>query len=78
MGLVVRDLKGAQFTATIICPGCGTLGVVTWERYGKDRTLVSLSKGFYERLSKKKPYPIELVCSECEAAQPVDDGGSGL
>lgn len=68
-----------QFTANIICPGCGVIGVVTWERHGNERTLVGLSKGFYERVSKRKPYPVELVCNDCGKAQPEDDdGGTGL
>jgi len=63
-----------QFTVNIICPKCSALGVVVWEKDGAQRALVSLSKGFYERLSRKVPYPIELVCHECGTAQAEDDG----
>lgn len=73
----MRHQEVAQFTANIVCPGCGAIGVVTWEKHGNERTLVRLSKGFYERLSKKEPHPIELVCSECGKAQPENEGGSG-
>jgi hypothetical protein len=62
-----------QFTVNIICPKCSALGVVVWEKDGAQRSLVSLSKGFYERLSKEDPYPIELVCHECGAAQAEGD-----
>ena len=68
----------SQFTANIICPACGAVGAVTWEKLGSERTLVRLSKGFYERISRKMPYPIELVCNECGKAQPEDDCGPGL
>ena len=54
----------------VVCPKCGAVGVVVWEDDPRGPTLVSLSKNFYERLSKKKPYPIELVCDSCGAAQP--------
>jgi hypothetical protein len=48
------------------------MGVVVWEKDGNSRSLVSLSNGFYERISKKEPYPIEIVCRECGAAQSHD------
>ena len=60
----------SQFSANIICPKCSTRGVIVWEKNGAERTLVSLPNGFYERLAKKAPFPIELVCSGCDTAQP--------
>lgn len=53
----------------VICPKCGAVGVVVWEDDKGGPTLVSLSKNFYERISKKRPYAIELVCDSCGAAQ---------
>jgi hypothetical protein len=58
-----------EHTANIVCPRCGQIGVVTWEMFGNERSLVGLSNGFYERISNKAPYPIELVCNDCGAAQ---------
>ena len=52
-------------------PSAGAVGVVIWENENSDdRTLVSLSRNFYERIAKKNPYPIEIVCDGCGAAQP--------
>jgi len=57
--------EGPQFSVNITCPKCRAIGVVVWEKDGAHRSLVSLSNGFYERMSEKDPYPIELVCREC-------------
>jgi len=58
-------------TTNIICPKCGAVGVVIWENENSDdRTLVSLSRNFYEKIPKKTPYPMELVCDGYGAAQP--------
>lgn len=53
------------FTATIFCAGCGSSGQMTWEKIGGNRSFVSLSSGFHERISKKAPYELELVCNNC-------------
>ena len=60
----------AKFSMDIICPKCAAIGVSVWEGTGAERSLVSLSKGFYERISKRNPYPIELICHACGAVQP--------
>ena len=62
-----------QFEAKIRCSKCGAFGEIVWEGQGGNRSLVSVSSGFYERISKKKPYPIELVCYACGRAQPEDE-----
>ena len=65
-----------QFTNTIICPKCGQQGSETWEenvqvsQAGPEPHLVGRSGEFYERLSRKAPYPIEVVCSRCETVVP--------
>jgi hypothetical protein len=61
-----------QYSTNIICPACGALGVVVWETDNRGRSLVSLSHGFYERISDREPYLIELVCHECGTAQPEE------
>lgn len=61
-----------QISANIVCPKCEAVGVVVWEINGEERSLVSLSRGFYERISTTSPYPIELVCHQCGTAQPED------
>ena len=51
----------------ISCPHCGRNGNLHWERAadGKHDDLVKIDGGFYERLAKKPPFPIELVCGVC-------------
>ena len=55
---------------TVMCPKCGNLGTVTWDEVatlrGRERELAGISGNFYERLCKRDPYPIELVCNTCE------------
>lgn len=63
-------VQASQFSVTIVCPACGRAGVVTWEKVGNERSLVSLSDGFHERVSTKKPYPLELVCNGCGRHEP--------
>lgn len=47
------------------CRKCGARGVIHWD----GGQFVELSGGFYERLARKAPYPIELVCHQCGTAQ---------
>ncbi|HWY64886.1 MAG TPA: hypothetical protein VNX61_06700 [Rhizomicrobium sp.] len=42
---------------------------------GKKATFVEVSPGFYERMARKPPYPIELVCHSCGATQPEEEIG---
>jgi hypothetical protein len=58
-----------QFTVSLFCSKCGAKGSVTWERENGQRVLVKVCDSFYERLRKKAPYPIELVCVKCGTAQ---------
>jgi hypothetical protein len=58
-----------QFEAIIFCPSCAAEGAMVWENVRGERALIRLSAGFRERLSKRPPYPIELVCTQCGAAQ---------
>ena len=58
-----------QYKANIICPNCGTAGIIAWETTRGERSLISLSRGFSERLAKKTPHFIELVCNNCGATQ---------
>jgi len=59
-----------QFTVAITCHWCGHEGLSLWEEFNGERHLVSL-KGFYERLARKNPYPIEMVCNNCDKVQPI-------
>lgn len=61
-----------EISTNITCPKCNAVGVVVWETGGPERILVSLTRNFYERLSKKPPFQIELVCDGCGTAQPED------
>lgn len=64
-----------QFTVVVKCPGCGQTGNSTWEENhstnpkGPEACLISVADGFYERVGKKHPYDIELVCKKCETVQ---------
>ena len=55
----------------LACPGCGASGALRWEdepgHGGKQ--LVAIEGGFYERLAKKAPHAIELVCNGCGTVQ---------
>jgi len=55
----------------ILCPRCGQAGHVTWENLsaGSSNDLVRIEGDFCERLSRKAPYPIELVCNGCGTVQ---------
>jgi hypothetical protein len=53
----------------IYCPKCNAAGCVVWEGEGQTKALVRISGDFYERLSKRAPYPIELVCQQCGTPQ---------
>lgn len=66
---MVNKRKVEQFTASILCPQCSALGVIVWENDAGRRSLVSLSKGFHERIARAEPYPIELVCNHCGGTQ---------
>ena len=69
------NVRGVARAVPIECPKCGQKGVVTWEenKYisvdGPEPTLIRLSSEFYERVSKKAPHVIELVCRKCGTAQ---------
>ena len=52
---------------------CGKVGSILWEdalSEGVHREFVKIEGDFYERLSKRTPHPIELVCNSCGTAQP--------
>ena len=65
-------MSSHENSTNITCPKCKAVGVVVWETVGAERSLVSLTRNFYERFSKKDPFPIELVRQDCGTAQPED------
>jgi hypothetical protein len=56
-------------TDAIACRKCGKTGTVVWDdisrRNGSAPEQIGIDGPFFERLSKKPPYPIELVCRSC-------------
>jgi hypothetical protein len=64
----------AHYFDKILCPKCGQRGQILWEEVpAKDsirKDIVKIDGPFYERLGRKAPHPIELVCNGCETAQP--------
>ena len=54
----------------ITCPKCRSIGVAVWELGGSEPSLISVSRNFYERISMKARFNIELVCDVCGTVQP--------
>ena len=54
---------------SIKCSCCGKTGTIMWDQVSRAREfmreMVGIDGPFMERLSKKPPYPIELVCRGC-------------
>jgi hypothetical protein len=54
---------------TITCGKCGNPGKIVWDDISRlhhcEPELLGIEDPFFERLSEKSPYPIELVCREC-------------
>ena len=67
-----------QISINVICPECKSVGVLVWEKTKSDRVLVSVTRNFYERISKKAPYSIEIVCLGCEHRSLRADPAFGL
>lgn len=58
-----------NYSYTVVCGRCGKPGVILWDEVSRlnvtSRELISIEGPFFERLSKKQPYPIEMVCRAC-------------
>lgn len=59
-----------QHLESIICRSCGKTGKIVWDdvsRLNKSTIpeMIGIDGPFFERLSRKAPYPIELVCRAC-------------
>jgi hypothetical protein len=54
-------------------PKCGKTDSIAWEEISSNginvKEFVGVAGGFYERLRKEAPYPIELVCDSCGTVQ---------
>lgn len=54
---------------SIVCSTCGMRGKVVWDDIyplsNSEPDLLEIDGPFFERISRKPPYPIELVCREC-------------
>jgi len=62
----------ASHSNSLDCPGCGAQGALRWENAPSihgGQQLVAIEGDFYERLGRKKPYAIELVCNGCGTVQ---------
>ena len=71
-----RDARGTV-DVPITCPRCGASGTAVWEGEKTGPCLVSLSRGFYERMAKFTPYKLEIVCHACGAKQ-IQNSPDGL
>ena len=58
-----------QHSDSIVCGKCGKTGKIVWDDISRLNPStpepVGIDGPFFERLSKKPPYPIELVCRAC-------------
>ena len=55
---------------TVACNKCGKPGKIVWDDVSRLNNstapeLAGIDGPFFERLSRKAPYPIELVCRAC-------------
>ena len=55
---------------SIVCKNCGQSGTIIWDDLSRVNSaipaeLVGIDGPFFERLSRKPPYPIEMICREC-------------
>ena len=66
-----------DYSETIVCPRCGACGAIHWDMIstpsGPKKEFSGITGDFYERLHKKAPYPIEIVCTVCRIAVPNSD-----
>jgi len=74
---IVQDHICEQFTVIIQCAKCSQKGSEIWEentqingRSPETPQLIKRSEEFYERLAKKIPHPIEVVCHRCGTVLP--------
>jgi hypothetical protein len=53
----------------IVCFTCGKTGTMFWDQVSRSskstREMAGIDRPFFERLSRKAPYPIELICRNC-------------
>ncbi len=65
-------------TDAIRCRACRNTGALVWQETAQGRQLVRIEGDFYERLVKKAPFPIEIVCNRCGKAKisplQIEDG----
>lgn len=67
----INHLPHFQHVDTVRCPHCGKTGSITWEddpRAGPPE-LIGIDGDFYERIARKTPYAIKLVCRSCGTIQ---------
>jgi hypothetical protein len=68
------------YSHRIACPRCHSTGTIRWEQVpdGDDgssrKQLVAIIGAFHERLSDRRPYPIELICDACGTVQQPEAG----
>lgn len=55
------------------CAKCGAKGAMIWEdgvvEQPHRKSPIRVNGPFYERISVKKPYHVEIVCSRCDTPQ---------
>lgn len=60
-----------QHSSSFFCRTCGCSGKIVWEDVSPLSNsmpeLVGIDGPFFERVSKKPPFQVELICQECGA-----------
>lgn len=65
-----------QVSYMLICPGCGLMGLITWDEPTdervriSDRELVDLVSGFHVETSGFRGNKMAIVCDHCDTTQP--------
>lgn len=67
----MSDYRTSTYANSLACPGCGASGALRWEisSGASGQQLVAIEGSFHERLAKRPPHVIELVCNGCGAVQ---------
>lgn len=68
--------KREQFTISIVCSNCGTLGAVVWEeaggndrRRGPERKLIAIHGEFHHETGRTMSGDPLIVCTLCDQIQ---------
>ena len=67
------DFSQNHLTKPLTCTKCISKGEIVLEKEKLGWAVIRLSPKFYERISKKAPFNIEIVCTQCGLPVPGVD-----